>query len=61
MKRKKILKETDNNSVYKKAFIALNEQGCNHCAPNKGCNKRAKQRKDDLRNWKHYRKHQWEK
>lgn len=59
MKTKKILDETTNNSSYKKAFIASGVCGCDWCAPNKGCNKRHRQANDDLRNWKHYRKHQW--
>ena len=59
MKRKNILEETLNNSSYKKAFISSQVTGCNYCAPNKGCNKRYKRAKDDNRNWKHYRIHQW--
>ena len=60
MKVKKELKETSSSSVYKKLHPRVNNNlRCTRCGVNKGCNKRARRRKNYNRNWKNYRKTQY--
>ena len=55
MRNKKIIKNTMDSQVYKKAMRV--NQGCSICGPNKGCNRN---RDNDRRCWKTYRNKQWE-
>ena len=58
-KARKAAKETTNSNVYKKLRGYVVQVKCTHCAPNRGCNRLAKSRKSDNRNWKSNRKTQW--
>lgn len=60
MKYHKILKETNNSAIYKKAYrkILFKYEGvCFFCAPHSGCNSYSKYRNNT--NWKRYRKTQY--
>ena len=53
-RRAEEFKDTDNRSVYKKLFTKL-YSSCPMCSPNKGCNKRSRNR-FHIRTWKKFRK-----
>jgi len=54
MKVKKLLDNTNNSGIYRKALIA--NSGCGYCGLGKGCNRN---RDRGLKSWKQYRKRQW--
>ncbi len=54
MREKKLIKDTMNSQVYKKAL--RQNMGCPICPPNRGCNRN---RDNDNRNWKRWRGTQW--
>ena len=54
-KNNKNLQLTDNSKEYKMTKRRM-DLGCPICGPNRGCNRN---RDNDFRNWKRYRKTQW--
>ena len=54
-RKKQTLQITNNSKEYKMTKRELT-LGCNICPPNKGCNRN---RDNDFKSWKRYRKTQW--
>ena len=55
-RNKETLQLTNNSNEYKNAKRQLDKIGCPVCPPNRGCNRN---RDNDYKSWKRYRKTQW--